>query len=90
MVLNIKLKGNETYNNIQVQVNILTSRTPRSKSFFSEIGHAAYQIKGNYAYNNMQANILHLYKHTGSHGMGSKGFFFQNMVIFQNLMYISN
>ena len=29
--------------------------------FFSEYGHAAYQIKGNEAYDNMLANILLLH-----------------------------
>ena len=45
---------------------------PRSKYFFSEYGHVAYQIKADDTRSNMVANILPT-DTPSTHGVGSKG-----------------
>ena len=67
--LHIKLKGMKYYGNIYYIYSqfFVFARIPANpelgqkvKTFFSEKGHAAYQIKGNDTYNNMQAMIVFL------------------------------
>ena len=52
-----QIKGNEIFEHTQT---FRPYTHQRSKQFFSENSHIAYQIKENDSYNNMQATILYL------------------------------
>ena len=71
VMLHIKLKGNEAYNNMLANVlPLFTPLTPvvgSKRSFFSESNHVECKIK-NEAENTLQAYILHPQPKIGSKG----------------------